>query len=239
MTANGNVTQPIQWSSEYNDSELGLVYYNYRHYNPADGRWTGRDKANTQESKNKYAFTNNIMDGDFIGLSVIPRHTPISSITVKRNDIKWTSIIVGDVLKVTDISDKDTYGHWWIEFGDESYGWWPKGGVSSLADTVYGVEGQLNGMGDDASPTQDAHHGDPADYSFHPILYVGNIFSTYMQCGVGKGKKCTCVNEEEIKDCLRTFAKGYSGNWSYPIGQNCHSFQQEMMDNCCLRKPRF
>ena len=46
VTANGNVTQPIQWSSEYNDSELGLVYYNYRHYNPADGRWTGRDPFN-------------------------------------------------------------------------------------------------------------------------------------------------------------------------------------------------
>ena len=43
VTANGNVTQPIQWSSEYNDSELGLIYYNYRHYNPADGRWIGRD----------------------------------------------------------------------------------------------------------------------------------------------------------------------------------------------------
>ena len=45
VTANGNVTQPIQWSSEYNDSELGLVYYNYRHYNPADGRWIGRDPS--------------------------------------------------------------------------------------------------------------------------------------------------------------------------------------------------
>ena len=44
VTATGNVTQPIQWSSECNDTELGLVYYNYRHYNPTDGRWTGRDR---------------------------------------------------------------------------------------------------------------------------------------------------------------------------------------------------
>ena len=36
-------SQPIQWSSEFNDTELGLVYYNYRHYNPVDGRWIGRD----------------------------------------------------------------------------------------------------------------------------------------------------------------------------------------------------
>ncbi len=38
VTAEGDVTQPIQWSSEYNDTELGLIYYNYRHYNPVDGR---------------------------------------------------------------------------------------------------------------------------------------------------------------------------------------------------------
>ena len=36
--SSGNVTQPIRWSSEYNDTELGMVYYNYRHYNPLDGR---------------------------------------------------------------------------------------------------------------------------------------------------------------------------------------------------------
>ena len=43
VAAEGDVTQPIQWSSEYNDEELGLVYYNYRHLNPRDGRWISRD----------------------------------------------------------------------------------------------------------------------------------------------------------------------------------------------------
>ena len=36
--AAGDVEQAIQWSSEFNDTELGLIYYNYRHYNPVDGR---------------------------------------------------------------------------------------------------------------------------------------------------------------------------------------------------------
>ena len=36
------VTQSIQWSSEYHDVETGLVYYNFRYYNPRDGRWTRR-----------------------------------------------------------------------------------------------------------------------------------------------------------------------------------------------------
>ena len=34
VSASGDVTQPFQWSSEYYDSELDLVYYNYRHYSP-------------------------------------------------------------------------------------------------------------------------------------------------------------------------------------------------------------
>ena len=43
VTASGSVTQPIQWSSELWDSELGLVYYNWRYYNSVIGRWIGRD----------------------------------------------------------------------------------------------------------------------------------------------------------------------------------------------------
>lgn len=30
---------PFRFSGEYADDELGLVYYNYRYYNPQDGRW--------------------------------------------------------------------------------------------------------------------------------------------------------------------------------------------------------
>ncbi len=59
VTATGDVTQPIQWSSEYYDSELALVYYNYRHYNPTDGRWINRDPIAEQGSRNLYRFVNN------------------------------------------------------------------------------------------------------------------------------------------------------------------------------------
>ena len=68
VTAEGDVTQPIQWSSEYNDDELGLIYYNYRHYNPVDGVWFGRDPSNI---KVPYTFAQNnpINAYDYIGLS--------------------------------------------------------------------------------------------------------------------------------------------------------------------------
>ena len=59
VTAEGDMTQPIQWSSEYNDTEPGLVYYNYRHYNPADGRWIGRDAIFQLTELNTYAYIRN------------------------------------------------------------------------------------------------------------------------------------------------------------------------------------
>ncbi|MBP3678578.1 MAG: hypothetical protein J6I97_09560, partial [Agathobacter sp.] len=47
VTAEGDVTQPFQWSSEVMDAELALMYYNYRHYNPMAGRWLCRDGIKT------------------------------------------------------------------------------------------------------------------------------------------------------------------------------------------------
>ena len=43
VSAGGDVTQLIQWSSEYCDLETGVIYYNYRYYNPSMGRWITRD----------------------------------------------------------------------------------------------------------------------------------------------------------------------------------------------------
>ena len=42
-TRTGRLVQPVQWSGEMHDEELALVYYNYRYYNPKDGRWINRD----------------------------------------------------------------------------------------------------------------------------------------------------------------------------------------------------
>ncbi len=67
VTASGTVVQPIQWSSEFCDGELGLVYYNYRHYNSADGRWLSSDPM--VEFYNLYVFcANKSYTNDFLGL---------------------------------------------------------------------------------------------------------------------------------------------------------------------------
>jgi RHS repeat-associated protein len=69
VSSTGDVEQPIQWSSEFNDTELGLTYYNYRHYNPVDGRWLGRDKKDSATGNHIYAYVSNfpVLHGDQLG----------------------------------------------------------------------------------------------------------------------------------------------------------------------------
>ena len=57
VTATGDITQPIQWSSEYNDAELSLVYYNYRHYHPNGGLWTSRERGIEPHYYHLYAYS--------------------------------------------------------------------------------------------------------------------------------------------------------------------------------------
>ena len=49
----------FRFSCEFSDDELGLVYYNYRRLNPADGRWINRDPIAEEGGWNLYAFVGN------------------------------------------------------------------------------------------------------------------------------------------------------------------------------------
>ena len=69
-TSSGPLTQPIQWSSEFHDEELVLVYYNYRYYNPIQGNWLQRDRIYTN-LHNEYIYTNSpLFKYDVLGLMV-------------------------------------------------------------------------------------------------------------------------------------------------------------------------
>ncbi|MEG1258384.1 MAG: RHS repeat-associated core domain-containing protein, partial [Akkermansia sp.] len=65
--------QPFQWSSEVYDAELGMVYYNYRHYNPSAGRWIGRDPIEEKNSGNLYQsyYNSALAYIDYLGLAQI------------------------------------------------------------------------------------------------------------------------------------------------------------------------
>lgn len=68
------VTQSIQWSSEVYDAELGLVYYNFRYYNPTDGRWTRRDPMGDNEHLMSYVTNSPIDYIDYLGLQIDWHH---------------------------------------------------------------------------------------------------------------------------------------------------------------------
>ena len=52
-----SVENPFKFSSEYHD-ETGLVYYNYRYYNPKDGKWLSRDPLGEFIKKGKEYYLN-------------------------------------------------------------------------------------------------------------------------------------------------------------------------------------
>lgn len=128
-----------------------------------------------------------------------------------------TGLAAGDLVpgvfikrKNIDLFGSDKYGHWWIEIDGESYGWWPKNPVGPL-DTIFGVPGELNGQTSfGGTATLDPHDGDPADKSW-------------------QAKHTDGKTDAEVKGLIRSFATGYSGDWSWPFGQNCHSFQKSLM----------
>jgi len=114
----------------------------------------------------------------------------------------------------------DQYGHWWTELGGgESYGWWPSRGVG-IIDTIFGIPGALNGVPHfpSGTPTSDPHDSDPADQQFSPVID-------------------DCRTDDDLKDLIRTCARGYSGNWSwfFELGNHCHTFQKKTISEVRAR----
>ena len=50
---------PFQFSTKYTDNETDLVYYGYRYYSPALGRWMSRDPIEEKGGLNLYGFVGN------------------------------------------------------------------------------------------------------------------------------------------------------------------------------------
>ena len=57
----GNIASrfAFRFSSEYSDTETGLVYYNYRYVSPELGRWLSRDPIGENGGVNLYIFVSN------------------------------------------------------------------------------------------------------------------------------------------------------------------------------------
>ena len=73
VIAAGSITQPMQWSSEYYDRDLGLVYYNWRYYNVRSGRWNTFDSIDKQKLYD-YCRNSTIITFDYLGLIPPPEY---------------------------------------------------------------------------------------------------------------------------------------------------------------------
>lgn len=179
-----------------------------------------RDLVEENGGVNLYCYCANssIQNFDYLG------HETFQTITMKRKHVIWKDVF-RDAFGMAP-RNNGYYGHWWIEIGSESYGWWPETDPS-FSETIFGTPGVLN-----AGQENDPHAGDKADESFHPRRASGG----QLEYGPAKKGKCKCVTEEDVANCIRAFAAQYSGKWSYPVGQNCHSFQAEAMSACCMTR---
>lgn len=59
MEGNAAEVNPFRFSSECFDDETGLVQYNFRYYNPKEGKWISRDPIGESKSLNIYVTADN------------------------------------------------------------------------------------------------------------------------------------------------------------------------------------
>ena len=100
VTSEGNMAQEnkFRFSCEYMDDELGLIYYNYRHLNPNDGRWISRDPIAEQGGWNLFAFVGNKIfnQADILGLiCTIEYSIKLHTILIRKVDKD------GNILRLT------------------------------------------------------------------------------------------------------------------------------------------
>ena len=70
---------PFGFSTQYTDSETDLVYYGYRYYSPALGRWLSRDPIEEKGGLNLYGFVNNDPVNKWDKLGLIDWFWPFNS----------------------------------------------------------------------------------------------------------------------------------------------------------------
>ena len=92
---------PFRFSSEFYDSELDLIYYNFRHYSPALGRFLSRDPIAESGGLNLYAFVRNKMIGRYDKLGLVSPFILIDTIDV----VEYTVAYISD-LKATGGGDE-------------------------------------------------------------------------------------------------------------------------------------
>jgi len=103
VTGTGSLGQPVQWSGEMHDEEPALAYYNYRFYNPKDGRRINRDPIAEQGGWNSYSFVgNNPIDSfDINGQNAMARAVPFAAGAAAVDGLLPIGDVIGAIVIVS------------------------------------------------------------------------------------------------------------------------------------------
>ena len=178
---------PLQWSSEICDSELDLVYYNYRHYSPSLGRFLSRDPIEEQGGLNLYAFTANqsvsridlrgsriaLINYDYDALKktlVHPSHHPL------RGRHAYLQVFVGKGIDVKIMRHKSRV------FGENLYKLMAVGSTPEI--TLYW--NKFLPINDEEINSHERHHFNKAKIFYNEAISAINKYDGTIVCG----KKC-------------------------------------------------
>jgi|GEM_PF-4324446 len=94
-------TNPVRFSTKYQDDESDLLYYGYRYYNAKNGKWGRRDLIYENGGLNLYAPAQNdfINYADFLGLS-----TP-ECINLLADMARKSALFAAELAKYDPVSD--------------------------------------------------------------------------------------------------------------------------------------
>ena len=91
---------PYRFSTKPMDDETGLVYYGYRYYSPALGKWISRDPIGEWGGHHLMAFVDNKLSVDILGLTDYdaqpPANATVTSGPTGTGTSEWSNGLLGD-----------------------------------------------------------------------------------------------------------------------------------------------
>ncbi len=243
LTSEGALAQanPFRFSSEFHDDETGLVYYNYRYYNPALGRWTKRDPIEERRGFNLCTMVNNasIDKWDILGFNSFGQ-LPGAPFGItwwhleqeekRRNNppvIRKTNfwyceriidpegLSIGELLGIRVSSVQHAY----ISIGTN-----PWSGEDALSG--YGLRGAAQKPG-----TMPIGEKAFAPTKCKPCYQDNSKSSRKLTHGNGKDTCCSQATDEQIKSCIS--AAPIKKEYSIP-NDVCWTWAEETLSECCL-----
>jgi len=228
LRATGAMAQlnPFRFSTKYQDSETGLLYYGYRYYQPATGRWISRDPLG--EASFFREFTRRAGRSEVTRLSRASRLPPYLFIDNDPiGNFDYLGLICGIKVhrKHPKLAGADP-GHEWIEYNGTTAGYWPDRSVGMFESSPGEVQ----------SPDSKAVSGTVPDKTWETDYAVKPVTWPKLQYGSGKGKINVCAACAEINDCIKEAFNALKGTTYCMPFRDCRARAGEVFESCGVKR---